>query len=89
MAFKLTFKYFVEQPGNAGPMIIEATSRGVAVEYFLAVHGLLSYDPAEMRCEKVDYATEFMVSKLIPEMHNKKLILELNKQHWQVWRKEK
>lgn len=39
-------KYKIEATGKieAGPCVVEAPSPGSAIEYFLATHGMLSYD---------------------------------------------
>lgn len=70
---------------RAGPCTIEAPSPGVAIEYFSAIHGLMSYDNVFIR-DGLDAIPDEPAAKVLALMSNAgKWADELDAHHRWQW----
>lgn len=86
IAGNLVRNYYILENANAGPCVVQAPSPGTAIEFFLAIHGLLSYD--DLICEPTQLPpdeTVWDVLRLIPNAYNKVEQTTLDRHH--KWRR--
>ena len=76
-------KYIVEAVGEADRVVIESPSPGLAVEYYLACHGMMTYKQSSMICQETDEEPDESREKVLEIIKEitPTMILDLDRHH--------